>query len=95
MSLEIFEPNDFPLAIPHEDNEPVQWTPEAIAKLAALPADELNRHVVQMLAWYVREDETNLGQEGNEYWAAGHYMAKAVVQACAQKTGETFSTTPR
>lgn len=93
---ELFSPDDYPLAVPQVDNEPVEWTQEAILQLATLPTDELNRHIAKMLEWYVREDETHLGQEGNEPWTAGHYMAKALVTALAIKTtGSPLPTTAK
>lgn len=90
---ELFSHDDFPVAIRQDDNKPVEWTPESVAELVQLPPDELNKHIAQMLAWYVREDDVNLGRPGNEYWAAGFYVAKALLAAHALQNGNTFLAT--
>ena len=76
---------DFPLPIPELDGTPVEWTPEAIAQLTLLPANELQDHLVALLKWYIQEDDVSLEMVGNEYWAAGYHMAQALVAASEQK----------
>lgn len=74
-------PGNFPLAIPTFEGAPIEWPAEEVAKLAALPAEEFQRHVLALLRWYVKEDDVQLGLSGNEYWEAGFHQAGALLAA--------------
>jgi hypothetical protein len=50
---------------------------EAWAALWAL--DEQRDELYAALRWYVENDDTNVGQEGNEFWEAGKKQAQAVL----------------
>ena len=46
----------------------------------ALEAARDNKRLAEALRWYVENDDTNEGQEGNEYWLAGRDRAIAVLR---------------
>ena len=83
---ELITNSDFPLPIPQVEGSPVEWSPEAIAQLVMLKPDEMMKHLVQLLAWYVKEDDVIVDMPGNEYWAAGYHMAKALLAAQKLRT---------
>ena len=35
--------------------------------------------LLECLKWYIEEDDTNIGQPGNEYWEAGKERAEIAV----------------
>ena len=39
-----------------------------------------NVKLLDMLKWYVEEDDVIVGQEGNEYWEEGFLKAQALIE---------------
>lgn len=36
---------------------------------------DMYKEIISCLEWYVENDDTNIGQEGNEFWEQGLYRA--------------------
>lgn len=39
-----------------------------------------NTRLLDMLKWYVEEDDVIVGQEGNEYWEEGFFKAQTLIE---------------
>lgn len=44
--------------------------------------------MAEALQWYVDNDDTNDGQEGNEFWLAGRDRARALLRDHGQENGD-------
>ena len=51
-----------------------------IYDIACIRAEARAERLAEALRWYVENDDTNEGQEGNEYWLAGRDRAIAVLR---------------
>lgn len=76
-----------------ETGEPIPWAPQMVDELVQLPPQEFLRKLGEALRWYVENDDTNLGQEGNEFWELGYYKGKALVEAYDQRMAVQAGTT--
>lgn len=47
---------------------------------------DLAHRLAENLQWYIEEDETNIGQDGNEYWVNGKYRAQALIETYKAQT---------
>lgn len=41
--------------------------------------EAMMEEIIECLRWYVENDDTNLGQEGNEFWEDGYNRAAEVL----------------
>lgn len=54
----------------------------------AREAEARAEQLAEALQWYVDTDDTNDGQEGNEFWIAGRDRARAALNPTAAQEGE-------
>ena len=55
--------------------------------IRAQEAEARAERLAEALRWYVENDDTNDGQEGNEFWLAGRDRARALLHDHDQEVG--------
>jgi hypothetical protein len=72
-----------------ETGAPTPWAPQMVDELARLSPPEFMHKLGEALRWYVVNDDTNLGQDSNEFWELGYYKGKALIEAYDQRLKAT------
>lgn len=84
---------DYSVDLQTDENDLRQeYTKDQVLEFAALAPEALAAEMAKLLRWFVQTDDTSLGMEGNDFWVAGNYRARALVRAFFIQQGGDVAT---